>query len=452
MPSTLLLPLPLPADEVKIGSFLVNPSDPTQDYFDPQDFDPGLKPSILRMNVTDFINTIRDAGTKEVEGILTNYFSTTIDWAKSKSLELSSAKAASYLMKNSGYWFERACALTPMRVWFEWVNRRGHKIYLLVGLSTVFDGSFKLEHTASTSTGGRVKVPADVLSGLPPMGLDVGGGGKVSKDQTASSAFSAAGERIWALQYRQIKFKWYSSKKMENAALETGTRWVTFDRSASQVMWSGSRNDSKVVSGSMPVSAPVAMKNSKALLADGIAGKTGYVQRLNRPYRKIHASSKRQSYTTPLEEQVSVRKRTKKTIIKETKGTVPGSQSAGQKRKRIEETPVEDTEDMVEAFMDDDLDLEDQFEVQNTSGERLFIARKVEFGGQPLLPAVNWPKAMLLPSQLRTAVDDLEEEVQPSNDPSIIGRAEHLERLPCINVRGKFSTWREEGLPLLPDS
>ena len=72
--------------------------------------------------------------------------------------------------------------------------------------------------------GGQVQVPADVLARLAPMGLDVGGGSKVSKDPTASSEFSAAGECIWALQYRQIKFKWYSSKKMENAALETKTR------------------------------------------------------------------------------------------------------------------------------------------------------------------------------------------------------------------------------------
>ncbi len=282
MPSTLLLPLPLPADEVHIGSFLLNPRDPTQDYFDPREEKPDLKPSILRVDVTDFTKTIRDAGTKEVEAVLTDYFSTTIDWGKSKTLELSSAKAATYLMKNSSSWFEQVCALARTRRWFEKIIGRGHKIYLLVGLRTIFDGRFKIDHSASTSTGGHVQVPADVLAGLPPMGLDVGGGGKVSKDQTASSEFSAAGERIWALQYRQIKFKWYSSKKMENAALETGTRWLTFDG-------------------------------------------------------------------------------------RETRYTYPVGGAA-----------AEDTEDMIEAFIDDELELEDQFEVQNTSGETLFIPLQAE--------------------------------------------------------------------------
>ena len=79
MPSTLLLPLPLPADEVHIGSFVLNPTDPTQDYFNPLEKDPDRKPSVLRTDVIDFTNTIRDAGSKEVKVVLTDYFSTAID-------------------------------------------------------------------------------------------------------------------------------------------------------------------------------------------------------------------------------------------------------------------------------------------------------------------------------------------------------------------------------------
>ena len=230
MPSTLLLPLPLPAGQVDVGSFLLNPKEPTQDYFNPQSERPDLKPNVFRVDVSDFSNTIRDAGSKEVEAVLTDYFSTSINWGTSKTLELSSAKAATYLMKNSGNWFEQVCGFNKTRQWFEkWIGR-GRKIYLLVGLRTIFDGRFKIDHSASTSTGGRAQLPADVLAGLPPMGLDVGGGGKISKDQGVSSEFSAAGERIWALQYRQIKFKWYSSKKLENATLEARSRWQTFDR------------------------------------------------------------------------------------------------------------------------------------------------------------------------------------------------------------------------------
>jgi hypothetical protein len=209
---------------------LLNPQDPTQDYYDPQEDEPEVKPRIIRVDVTDFSNTIRDAGSKELETVLTDYLSTTVNWGKSKTLELSSAKAATYIMKNSGNWFEQVCGLTKTRRWFEkWIGR-GCKIYLLVGLRTIFNGRIKIGHSTTTSTGGHAQLPADLLAGLPPMGLNVGGGGKVSKDQGVTSEYSAAGERIWALQYRQIKFKWYSSRKLENAALETGARWLTFDR------------------------------------------------------------------------------------------------------------------------------------------------------------------------------------------------------------------------------
>ena len=311
MPSNLLLPLPLPADEVHIGSFVLNPMDPTQDCFDPQEWMPDLKPPILRVDVTDFTNTIRDAGSKEVKAVLTNYFSTTSDCGKSKTLELSSAKATTYLMKNSGSWFEQACALTQTRWWFEKIVAQGRKIYLVVGLRTVLDGRFNIDHSTSTSTGGHAQLPADVLAGLPPMGLDIGGGGTVSKDQTASSEFSAAGERIWALQYRQIKFKWYSSKTIENAALETGTRWMTFNR---------------IAAGSIMRAA------SKEYRTDSIeaiiAGKMGH--------------------------------------------TSPSSQQSA-----VPEDP-----DLIEATIDDELDLGDHFEVQNTGGETLFIPRQAEEKGK----------------------------------------------------------------------
>ena len=118
MPSTLLLPVPLPAEEVEA----------TQDYFDPLTEKPDLNPNITRVDVTDFTNTIQDAGSKEVETVLTDYFSTSGNWGKSKTLELSSAKAATYLMKKSSNWFEQVCGLTKTRLWFEkWIGR-GRKI------------------------------------------------------------------------------------------------------------------------------------------------------------------------------------------------------------------------------------------------------------------------------------------------------------------------------------
>ena len=424
MPSTLVLPCPLPADEVKIGSFLVNPGDPTQDYIVPQEKDPGLKPSILRVDVTDFTNTIRDAGNKEVEALLTSYFSITIDRAKSKSLELSSTKAATYLMRNSGYWFEQACELAPIRRWVEWVNRRGLKIYLLVGLRTIFDGRFRLEHTAATGTGGQVKVPTDILVGLPPMGLDVGGGGKVFKDQAALSEFNAAGERIWALQYRQIKFKWYSTKKMENAALESRTRWVTFNRSAhSRYIGTKSGGGIRI----MPDSTPVSRDRSEDLSGDNIAGKTGstppsvkpphpsssahYVydclaplgeskeeppselleklagERVEEPPEELDAES-----ASEIEDE-SVRKRKKGSagklfdesstvLLEETPEELDAPPASEIKSTPIDELTdeplVEDTKYVVEAFIDDELDLEDQFDVQDTNGEMLFILNKAE--------------------------------------------------------------------------
>ena len=97
------------------------------------------------------------------------------------TLELSSTKAAKYLIKNSHNWFEQVCRLTKTRLWFKKWTGRGRKIYLLVGLRTIFDGRIKIDHSTTTSIHGHVQLPADVLAGLPPMVLNVGGGGSLER-------------------------------------------------------------------------------------------------------------------------------------------------------------------------------------------------------------------------------------------------------------------------------
>jgi hypothetical protein len=36
----------------------------------------------------------------------------------------------------------------------------------------------------------------------------------------------AAGEQVYAVQYRKIRFKWHSSRDLNPATLEKGSRWV----------------------------------------------------------------------------------------------------------------------------------------------------------------------------------------------------------------------------------
>ena len=219
--------------------------------------------------------------------------------------------------------------------------------------------------------GGQVQVPADVLAGLPQMGLDVGGGSKVSKDQTASSEFSDAGECIWALQYRQIKLKWYSSKKMENAALETKTRWLTFD---------GAMRRPKELRRSnfnLPSPEPVDFELEDFEIADFLSAEPEYIED-GLPNIGFGLAD--------LEGQYEV-------------------------QNTVGETLFEDTEDMIEAFIDDELDLDDQFEVQNTSGEALFIPRQAERRESSVSRGSNM------------AVEDLGEDVQLSRKVSIIERA-----------------------------
>jgi hypothetical protein len=45
-------------------------------------------------------------------------------------------------------------------------------------------------------------------------------------DHGLRKQFVAPGEQVYAVQYRKVKFKWYSSRDLDRAALEKGSRWM----------------------------------------------------------------------------------------------------------------------------------------------------------------------------------------------------------------------------------
>lgn len=61
--------------------------------------------------------------------------------------------------------------------------------------------------------------------GMPVVDLtsSVGGGREVGKKYKRS--FGSIGEQIYAVQYRKLKFKWFSSRSIESSFLEPNNRW-----------------------------------------------------------------------------------------------------------------------------------------------------------------------------------------------------------------------------------
>jgi len=83
---------------------------------------------------------------------------------------------------------------------------------------------------------GSVTVPAAVVAaaaGAPipiplDFGLDVGASVSLATTAGEKMAFTAPGEQVFAVQYRKIRFAWFSSRYVDKAYLEEGNRWKIY--------------------------------------------------------------------------------------------------------------------------------------------------------------------------------------------------------------------------------
>jgi hypothetical protein len=60
-----------------------------------------------------------------------------------------------------------------------------------------------------------------MIGDLANPGLDIHG----QRDDGTRRRLVAAGEQIYAVQYCKVRFRWFSSRDLDRAALEKGNRW-----------------------------------------------------------------------------------------------------------------------------------------------------------------------------------------------------------------------------------
>lgn len=104
-------------------------------------------------------------------------------------------------MDNSTKWFKDACGDEEVREWLQEAVEDGDSVYLVVGFHTVVDAVVVVNDRDSGGLGGSA-TEGELL------GVEVGhDGGTVQR-----RGWRAEGEQVYAVQYRKIVFKWFSSQ------------------------------------------------------------------------------------------------------------------------------------------------------------------------------------------------------------------------------------------------
>lgn len=120
------------------------------------------------------------------------------------------------------------------RKWIEQAIAQGDDIYLVVGYYTTVDAQIVQGGAIATNSSARLDVP--VAASLAAAGvvvpmtdlLDAGFAGHNRHDERVQRRFVATGEQVCAVQYRKVRFKWFSSHDLAKAALDRDNRWKVY--------------------------------------------------------------------------------------------------------------------------------------------------------------------------------------------------------------------------------
>lgn len=219
----------LPFESVKLGRFVLNALNPLQAYHDPSETPPESAPNRWE----NFEKVMSLSKNSSLRSRLTALLSLSYENKDANTMTLKAVQATTYRLPNSNEWFKKACAQLETRQWLESMIEESEDMYLVIGLHTLTNVQVTQKTVSKGKTGGGAEIsglPAGVA--LAPVGgiLNARVHTVREVDSRFECKFDTTGEQIYAIQYRKLKFKWHSSRELDNASLERNNRW--------KILWS----------------------------------------------------------------------------------------------------------------------------------------------------------------------------------------------------------------------
>jgi hypothetical protein len=108
--------------------------------------------------------------------------------------------------------------------------RRRRDMYMTTGLKCVRTANVELVQERKMAAGTKLSAPTAELFGVqdPQGDLDIGVAYEREKSSREGVGFVAAGEQIYAIQYRKVRFRSFFKKSTDEAELENSVRWPTY--------------------------------------------------------------------------------------------------------------------------------------------------------------------------------------------------------------------------------
>lgn len=234
MRSNVLLPqFFLPLSAIKLGRFVTSIDEPHRDYHDPR-LDKDL--NILEKVASQYEGADSLRAQRNFASELTAFLSSTLSNCTNASIHINTKQVKTYYLDNHGEWFRDIVRLEDVRKWIERTIDEGEDIYVVIGYHTVLDARIAEHSREQKLLDGNLAIPfssALLASGVVvPFGelTDPRLAGSSGQAEDSQRQFVAQGEQIIAVQYRKVRFRFFSSKSVDSATLAKETRWERYDR------------------------------------------------------------------------------------------------------------------------------------------------------------------------------------------------------------------------------
>lgn len=206
-------------DSIQLGRFVLNPKKPNADFIDPLADQPAPT-EFLKKIQTNFEETRRFSRSSNIRPYLSDILSISYEKQNDSFATLRAPRATTYDLKSSVSWLKLACKGPGVVQFLETAFDREQTVYLVVGFRTVENGTLVRRAVSTKDPETRYETSASRATGLGAVAL------AVNIPTSGIRSRYGAGEQIFAVLYRKIKFTWLSSKSTSDMPLELGHRWL----------------------------------------------------------------------------------------------------------------------------------------------------------------------------------------------------------------------------------
>ncbi|KAL8699325.1 MAG: hypothetical protein Q9201_006068 [Fulgogasparrea decipioides] len=231
--TTLMYHTFLSVESIRLGRLVRNIDEPQSDYLDP---DCDLRPDSVVITPQSRYEEVQQSATDQsFTAVLTRLLSASRAKRNKVHTQVTTDRVTTYQLGNSGSWFKSAIKTLTAREWIKESIDQGDDIYVVVGFHTMLD--------AQVAEGAAVALESSGQLGLPVTGAALAATGVMVplsdiadprvaankiKEKGIQRRFVADGEQICAVQYRKVRFRWFSSRDLDAALLEKGNRWKMY--------------------------------------------------------------------------------------------------------------------------------------------------------------------------------------------------------------------------------